>query len=372
MARKFLWVVAILVALVLLVAILWRAFAEPLMRFAFVPGKSYAKSTLAPAPDYAARQSWIARPDIAGNPALWAPEGFSAAPRPAAAVFFVSPTAWFGRNQWNAPLDDEATNERLDKFTRMQATVFNGVADVWVPRYRQATLGAFLKPGPDAAKALALAYGDVEHAFDQFLASQPADRPIILAGHSQGALHTLHLLTQRRAALGDRLVAAYVIGWPVVEPGDGAKTGVPPCTAPAQAGCMLGWQSYAADGDLEQALQQFAKVPDLSGQPVGTRPMLCVNPLTGAGGAAPPERNLGMLAGEELQPRKVGASCAPHGLLLIAPTPGNAGPYVMPGGNFHVYDFGLFWANIRADVEARLSAHGAARLPAEAAMTDTP
>jgi hypothetical protein len=53
--------------------------------------------------------------------------------------------------------------------------------------------------------------------------------------------------------------------------------------------------------------------------------------------------------------------------LLISPAPSEIGPYVLPGGNFHVYDYGLFWANVRADAEARLSAFGAARFPAAAA-----
>jgi hypothetical protein len=26
------------------------------------------------------------------------------------------------------------------------------------------------------------------------------------------------------------------------------------------------------------------------------------------------------------------------------------GPYVLPGNNYHVYDYPLFWANVRADV----------------------
>ncbi len=357
MARKFLWLIAILTGLVIVAAIVWRMFAEPLIRFAFVPSDSYAESELAPQPDYQRKENWVARPDIPGNPALWTPIGYSAAPKPAAAVFFVSPTAWLGRSRWNAPLDDADTNDRLNRFTQMQASVFNGVAEVWVPRYRQATFGAFLQPGPDAAQALVLAYTDVERAFDVFLASQPADRPIILAGHSQGSLHLLHLLKTRRAVLGDRLVAVYAPGWAVVSPDDGAALGLPACTATSQSGCLLSWQSYAADGELEKALAALAGVPDLNGKPIGTRPMLCVNPLTGGPGSAGPNANAGMLSGDELLPHKVGASCNPRGLLLISPTPKDAGPYVLPGGNFHVYDYSLFWANLRADVEARLSAH---------------
>ena len=62
------------------------------------------------------------------------------------------------------------------------------------------------------------------------------------------------------------------------------------------------------------------------------------------------------------RPRAVGAACDTRGLLLINPAPSDIGPFVLPGGNFHVYDFGLFWANIRAGIEARLSAHAARKL----------
>ena len=43
----------------------------------------------------------------------------------------------------------------------------------------------------------------------------PRTTPIILAGHSQGALHLSRLLVDRRDALEGRLVAAYVVGWPL-------------------------------------------------------------------------------------------------------------------------------------------------------------
>ena len=32
------------------------------------------------------------------------------------------------------------------------------------------------------------------------------------------------------------------------------------------------------------------------------------------------------------------------------------GPYVLPGNNYHVYDYALFWAAIRRDAERRLAA----------------
>jgi hypothetical protein len=32
------------------------------------------------------------------------------------------------------------------------------------------------------------------------------------------------------------------------------------------------------------------------------------------------------------------------------------GPLVLPGNNYHVYDYSLFWANIRADAARRTAA----------------
>lgn len=361
--RVFLWAVAIFAMLLILGAIVWRLAGEDLVRWATKPTRPFAGSPQAPDPDYARAEAWIARPDISANPALFTPEGFQPAPRAAAATFYVPPTAFFGRNRWNAPFDDGATNERLDMFTRFQASVFNGVSEVWAPRYRQATFGAFFADGPDAEAALAFAYADVLRAFDAFLAAQPADRPIILAGHSQGARHLLHLIRDRVAGtpLAERVVAAYAVGWPVAVGSDAPVLGLPLCTEREEAGCVLSWQAWAADADLSKVIASFAPVRDLSGRPLGDAPMACLNPLTGSSAAAGPEANLGSLVKDEIRPRLTGASCHPSGLLLLDPPPGDIGPYVLPNGNYHAYDYNLFWVNVRADVEARLGAFAAGR-----------
>lgn len=364
LANRFLWVIAALILLVVAVAFAWRLAGDRMMRAALKPTTGFADIAAPEVPDYRHDSSWVSRPGIgggvaAGDPALWTPRDYTAAPHPAAAVFFVPPTAFFNKSRWNAPLDDTETNDRLASFTRMQATVFNGVASLWVPRYRQATAGAFFAPGPDADQALALAYGDVERAFDAFLAENPAG-PLILAGHSQGSRHLLHLLKARRADVGDRLVAVYAGGWPVVLPQDTDAIGLPACAEAGQTGCVLSWQSYAADGELDRALTAMAQVPDLSGRPMGADAvMACTNPLTGGRSTADASANNGSLFGGALEPRRVGARCGERGLLLIAPAPSDIGPFVMPGGNYHVYDYALFWANLRADAEARLSAFGA-------------
>lgn len=369
MARVFLWVVAILTMLVIAVAILWRVASDDLIEVAFAPAGAFDAAAVPPAPDHAGTAAWVAHPALpaAADPGRWRPAGVAPAEgRPPVAVFFVPPTAYLARSRWNAPIDDAETNERLDRFVRMQASVFNGIGEVWAPRYRQMTFGGFFRPPAEQAPALALAYGDVERAFDAFLTAQPPDRPLILAGHSQGARHLLHLLKARRSALEGRLVAAYAVGWPVALPEDPAAIGLPACAAPESTGCLLSWQSYAADGELDRALEGFRIVPDIEGRPLGTRPMLCINPLTGTPAAAGPDRNRGTLIDNALQPRRTGARCAPSGLLLIEPNVRDIGSFVLPGGNYHAYDYSLFWADIRADAAARAAAHKARRPDAAA------
>jgi hypothetical protein len=90
--------------------------------------------------------------------------------------------------------------------------------------------------------------------------------------------------------------------------------------------------------------------------------MVCVNPLTGSSsGAAPPASNPGTLVptadlrSAVLEPGRVGAECE-RGLLMLSGEIPPLGPYVLPGNNYHVYDYALFWGAIRRDAERRLRA----------------
>ena len=56
-----------------------------------------------------------------------------------AATFYVHPTTYLERDRWNAPLDaggEPSSRTRL--FVQSQASAFNGVREIWAPRYRQA------------------------------------------------------------------------------------------------------------------------------------------------------------------------------------------------------------------------------------------
>ena len=291
LARRFLWVVTGLVVLAIVGALAYRIFEADLVRAYFVPGARFAEAE-APAagPGYADAGMWIARPDIAANPALWTPDGFAPTRTPAASVFFIHPTSFLESDAWNAPLDDAESQQRARLFVRSQASAFNGIGAIWAPKYRQATFGAFLTSKADAQKALDFAYRDVAAAFDAFVRQAPADRPIVLAAHSQGSLHLTRLLADRVAGkpLARRIAAAYVVGWPISISADLKFLGLPACEQAGQAGCIVSWQSFSEPADPKMVTDVYdaSRAPD--GRSRAGSPMLCVNRLTGnAGDGAP-------------------------------------------------------------------------------------
>ena len=365
MARKFLYIVAVLIVLAIAGLFVFRLFGNDLLRTAMVPTERFAPQRGVTAATYRDSAMWVARPDRPG-PAAWTAPGFRPAAKGRAAVFFIHPTSYIEpRGHWNAPAHaDGQTEFRTDLFVRSQASAFNEAGQIWAPRYRQASFGAFLTSQADAERALDLAYRDVSAAFDAFLAEVGPDRPLILAGHSQGALHLERLLRERIAGtpLAYRVVAAYVVGWPISTTTDLPRLGLPACTRADQPGCILSWASFAEPADPSLITDTYDGTVGFTGAARRGTPILCTNPLTGgAGAAAPASANLGTLVPSKdltaatIEPGHVPARCDGRGFLLIGEPP-DVGSYVLPGNNYHVYDYALFWANIRADAGRRLAA----------------
>ena len=399
LARKFLYVIAAIILLILAAGVVYQLFPGWVARTAFVPSAEFKQQAAVEPNAYDDPKMWFARPGIDGDPSAWRPaaEGTdtpspdsaeaqsrdqlipsagaaeTAAPplqKGEAAVFFVHPTSYYSRSSWNAPLTDRDSDHRANLFVQGMASAFADAGEIWAPRYRQATLGAFLaEDRVTAGKAIDAAYRDVEEAFDAFVAAQPKNKPIILAGHSQGALHLTTLLKNKIAGtpLAKRIVAAYVIGWPISLDTDMAALGLPACQTPEQKGCILGWATFADPADPEMVTSAYDGTIGFDGRPRADTRMLCTNPLTGTpDAAAAPDANLGTLRPTEafksgsLIAGKIGAKCDDtRGLLMIgdADVAKNyvVAGYVLPGNNYHVYDITLFWANVRADALRRLA-----------------
>ena len=408
MARKFLYFVAVIIVLVILGAIALSIWSREATEIAFVPRGEFVEQDPLDANAYRDPAMWYSRPGLGtGDPARYQPAIAETAPDPVErnpspeapaaersldrgnplaisgstagepadpravpdfAVFFVPPTSYIqAGGSWNATLDDATTDSRARLFLRGMASPFNRASEIWAPRYRQAAAGAFLTDRDEAQRAIDAAYADVEQAFAYFIESIDPDKPIVLAGHSQGSVHVLRLLRDKVAGtdLLDRIAAVYAPGWPVSVEHDLPALPLPACAAPGQPGCLLAWSAFSDDGDASMLMRRYEATLGYDGEPRGDGPVLCVNPLIGGtGGNAPASANLGTLVPNqdltigELVAGAVPARCGEDGLLYIGDPP-ELGPGVLPGGNFHVYDIPLFWKNLQEDVIARVGAWAA-------------
>lgn len=361
MARKFLYLIAFCIVAFIGVRIALAFYPDQLTRISFTPSKPFEVQPPVAVNAYADPKLWFARPEMgARNPAKWLPEGFREQAAPVdAAVFFVHPTSYLKKDHWNAPLDDADASRIGTIVVRANASVFNRSAQVWAPRYRQATFGAFVSDAPEARQALDLAYADVAEAFDAFLAAQPATQPIVLAGHSQGSFILKRLLKEKIAGtpLARRIAVVYVIGWVVDTERDLPAMGLPACTTADQSGCVISYLSFADQADTRMMREAYERFAGVSGAPN----YLCSNPLTGGiGGSVSASGNAATLVPDPefksatLKEGLAGASCAPDGTLRIGKGP-DMGPFVLPGGNYHVYDYALFWTALRQDFGRRVA-----------------
>ena len=407
-ARIFLYIIAGAVVLLLLAGIGWTLFRDEIFELALVPDAPVEVLDAVEESAYADPRLWLARPDKKHSPTDWLPAGFgeqaeretddadesqgvdtaadgvaavegdpaNAPPAftvydgPPLPVFYVLPTTYLKRDRWNAPMRSASALPRQQIFASMQASAFTGVGPVWAPFYRQAVIGAFLTDHRNSEVALRFAYRDIEAAFDYFLSQIGPDQPFILLGHSQGSLHLTTLLHEHIAGtpIADRIAAAYIIGWPISIDTDLPEMGLPACRTAEDSHCIVAFQSFAEPSDPAQVLNIYDATTGFDGSPRTGTPILCVNPLTGTeNGEADASANLGSLIPNEtdddarLMPGRVPARCDERGFLLIGAPPDGYGRYILPGNNFHVFDFALFWANLRADIARRASAFLAAR-----------
>lgn len=405
MARKFLYFIAACIVLAILAAIALSIWSREATQIAFVPRGEFVEQEPLAENAYQDPSMWYSRPGIGtDDPARYQPaiaesptdpadqapspdnpaversldapnvfetvraergEAADAQNLPPFAVFFVPPTSYIqAGGDWNATLDDATTNMRARLFLRGLASPFNRADEIWAPKYRQAAAGAFLTDKPEAQQAIDAAFADVAQAFDYFVESVEDDKPIVLAGHSQGAAHILRLLLERVAdtPLEPRIAAVYAPGWPVSVEHDLPALPFPACASPNQAQCLLAWSAFSDEGDADMIMERYKATPGYDGEPRGDGPILCVNPITGGtGGSAPARANLGTLlpndelTSGELLAGAVPARCGANGLLYIGDPP-ELGQGVLPGGNYHVYDIPLFWKNVQEDVVARVRA----------------
>ena len=138
-------------------------------------------------------------------------------------VFYVLPSCVYdwtdtaGTVHHNASVTDSLHRVRMSRAFPIADEIFGDSANFFSPYYSQVTLNAWMMDEQTRDSCLAIALDDVRAAFRYYLEHWNGGRPFVLAGFSQGAGCALQLLKEMDPDVAERMVAAYIIGYPVTK-----------------------------------------------------------------------------------------------------------------------------------------------------------
>lgn len=219
---------------------------------------------------------WLCRPDLPGGAChadLSATElkkdgsrvhvPHVPAKNPTVDCFYVYPTVDMSPDPGNH--EDFADLSLMNDATVAQAARFSEVCSLYVPLYRQVTIGTYFMGDERREPYFATAFSDVADAFMHYLAYHNQGRKIALLGHSQGADMVVRLLQRffdNDAELRSRLLIAMPIGGTFETPAGKATGGtlqnVPVCTGADQPACVVAYRTHVAGAPIRPTF----KAPD--------------------------------------------------------------------------------------------------------------
>jgi pimeloyl-ACP methyl ester carboxylesterase len=295
----------------------------------------FDSKSIPPQPNYSQTDSWLALPESSN--------------RFAVDVFWVYPTILHNNTDWLMDITSPEQQSAAAATLYKQAAVFSCQANLYAPYYRQMNMAALGLGAKQQSELIAYGLDDVWAAFTYYLKHCNQGRPFILAGHSQGSNIIVDLAIRHWGSTNaeDRLVAAYAIGWSITEKDLAANPSIHICESPNQTNCFINYNTMAA-GRQEAA-------------PTRAPGAIVVNPLswTTNDSFVPASRNMGATFADHdrsetrahftsAQIVDSGLVVAPADLTMMPAAPG------FPKGVYHVYDYALFFENLRTNAAQRI------------------
>lgn len=326
------------------------------------PGEPFQTYDKPEAPNYNLAKSWMELPDLAADSFEHPAKGDA---------FVVIPVLYKGGEHWNLPVTRDYQIEKLNTIIRPNYVApYRKAGRIFAPYYRQASLYTSMTNREDARRAQDLAYQDVKRAFEFFLKHSPPERPIILAGHGQGASHAQRLLADFFTGdLKDRLAAAYIIDHPLpLEKFEQELSGLSPCDNENSINCVIAWGAFMpGDGMIAERFATRLNIYEGGDyRMINNRPLLCTNPLlwNSLGDYAPRRLHKGGISAVGLDPdteaaplsKQVGAQCQDGLLYVDKPKSRILRRPIRIGGRFRTLPSNLFYEDIRQNAFDRVQA----------------
>lgn len=266
----------------------------------------------------------------------------------------MCPTVHMGEDgRLNADMSDEDYRSSFTGALNMELGIYDDVAAVYAPYYRQVTFPVYSMDEGDRENNLDFAYEDVKDAFLYYAEHSDGDRPLILAGFSQGSDMVLRLMEDLfdEEKYQDRLVAAYCIGWGFTAEDVARYPQLKPAQGESDTGVIVTFNSEAED--ITSSLMVGADEKTYS-----------INPLNWRTDSVPADKSLNK-----------GACFTDYSGAIIEEIPELTGAYIdeirgtlkvtdinpedyttslFEDGIYHLYDYQFFYRNLEENVGVRL------------------
>ena len=303
------------------------------------------------APDYDNPKSWISLPSYFNKE------------KQLVDVFWVYPTILSDSTTYLMDINDAQLREKAHWTLVSQASIFDGQANIYAPYYRQNNVKINPLMLTDARPIFDLGQQDLIVAFNYFMENfNKGERPIILAAHSQGSVRVVELSKAGELLTGSpellqKLVAAYVIGYSIT-PSDLEINPLMKISENAtQTGCFITYNTISDEEGKEK--QAPTIIP-------GT---FVVNPLSWKTDTVfvPASENIEAVFFRHEDPTQpvrypFFAAAQKKGNALVItdilnPEELPATSVTFPKGIYHIYDYAIFYGNLRRNVGDRINAY---------------
>lgn len=274
-------------------------------------------------------------------------------------VFFVCPTVYFGSDDsYNMELTDEDTKEIFLGATNMEKGIYDADSRFFAPYYSQVGFNVYSMGSSDSEQYFKLAFDDVKSAFEYYYENCNDDRPIILAGFSQGSDMCIRLLKEcfKDKDRQDQLIACYAIGWRITDEEIKEYPQLKFAEGESDTGVIISFNSEAENIDDSLMIPKGIKT-------------LSINPLNWKTDSTIADKSLNLGACFTNYDGKIekeinnltGAYIDDvRGALKVndvTPEEYPAGIDIFEEGIYHLYDYQFFYRNLQNNVQTRINSY---------------